>query len=145
VSFRAAALTALCSTVTGAPAAAAIATHASPPITACSSSIVFGAPEWHARTLVFRATIAIDCPLGLAFSATLRSPGGCELASDSGQQLRYELFADPAMRSPIVACDGATTPLRGTGRRTFVAYGRVDGPVGAIGRFHDALETSITP
>jgi hypothetical protein len=125
--------------------AAATTTHPSPSLSACSSSVVFGPADWRAQALVFRATISIACPLGVAFSATLSSPGGCELQSSSGERLRYELFADPQMRSAVVSCEGATSPLNGSGRQTFIAYGRVAGPVRGIGQFHDALVTSLAP
>jgi hypothetical protein len=136
---------ATCCAVIAAGAPAHAASHPSATLSECSSSVVFGAPEWRAPAMVFRATVAISCPLGVAFSAALRSAGGCRLHSMTGAELSYELFADEAMRSPVVSCDRATAPLNGTGRTNFLVYGRLDGPIVADGQFHDSLVTSIAP
>jgi spore coat protein U-like protein len=137
-----AAWAALCTVLSATNPAAAAAPRG---VSTCSSSVVFGAPEWRAGTLLFRVTVDISCPLGVAFSAALSSPGGCELRSSTGNVLRYELFSDEALRSAVVSCERATQALTGTGRRSFVIYGRVDGAPGAPGRFHDALVTTIAP
>jgi spore coat protein U-like protein len=119
-------------------------TRATPSAAVCSTSIAFDTPNWRQQAMTFRATVDIACPLGVAFSAALRSSSGCELRSRSGSALRYELFSDAAMQAPIVSCEREAGVLSGSGRRSFVVFGRVEGPVAAIGQFHDALSATIT-
>jgi spore coat protein U-like protein len=124
------------------PASAASHSKATPAM-ACSISAIFGQPAFENRSTVFRATITVSCPMGVAFSAALRSAHACRLAGIGGAAFPYEIYRDAAMRSAIVSCDGPVEPLTGTGRQTFIAYGRVSGTV-AAGDFADALLATIT-
>jgi spore coat protein U-like protein len=139
-------LGAVASIAIAAPGPASAAARVALPVRAstCSTAVAFGDPQWRERSMFFRATVEIACPPGVAFSAALRSANGCELHSSGGSALRYEMFADAAMQSAIVSCERAAEPLRGTGRQTFVVYGRIAGSSAAAGRFTDAILATIT-
>ncbi len=127
-----------------APAAAAPRVPLVPAATQCTTSIVFGQPQLRERAMLFRATVNVGCPAGVTFSAALRSPNACRLQTSTGARLQYRIFSDPAMQSAVVSCDGPTSPLRGTGRQTFIVYGRVDAPVTAAGQFTGVLVATIS-
>lgn len=94
--------------------------------------------------LTFRGTVNVACPAGVSFSAALRSANACELQSGSGAVLRYQIYSDAAMQSAVVSCERQSEPLHGTGRQTFVVYGRVDAPLVATGQFTGALLATIS-
>lgn len=132
--------------VSGSISSAAAAPHPPPPVLRgvnCTTAIVFGDPAPQAGRLLFRATVSIACPPGIAFSAAFRSVHACQLSSTAGN-LRYELYADPAMQTAVVSCEREPEPLHGTGRQNFVVYGRVDGTTAGSGRFTDSLLATVS-